>query len=52
MTRVEGFIIYNKETGQRLATLPLAISIGATVEAYEKEGHKVSWSWLEGEGEK
>ena len=49
MSRVKGFIIYNKETGQKLATLPLTIPIGATVEAYEKEGHKVCWGWLEGE---
>jgi hypothetical protein len=50
MSRVKGFIIYNKETRQKLATLPLTIPIGATVEAYEKAGHKVSWGWSEGEG--
>lgn len=49
MPRVVGFIIFNQETGQKLATLPLTIPIGATVEAYEKAGHKVSWGWLEEE---
>ena len=47
--RVVGFTIFNKETGQELATLPLTIPIGATVEAYEKAGHKVRWGWAEGE---
>lgn len=51
MSRVEGFNIYNKETGQKLATLPLTIPIGATVEAYEKAGHSVRWGWTEGENE-
>jgi hypothetical protein len=51
MSKVRGFIIYNRETGQKLATLPLTIPIGATVEAYKKEGYEVSWGWLEGEEE-
>ena len=51
MSRVEGFNIYNKETGQKLATLPLTIPIGATVEAYERAGHSVRWGWTEGEAD-
>ena len=47
MSRVTGFTIFNKETGQKLATLPLTIPIGATVEAYKREGHDVSWGWEE-----
>jgi len=47
MSRVEGFAIYNRETGQKLATLPLTVPIGATVEAYEKAGHSVRWGWTE-----
>lgn len=35
--RVVGFTIFNKKTGQELATLPLTIPIGATVEAYKKQ---------------
>jgi len=49
MSRVKGFIIFNQETGQKMATLPLTIPIGATVEAYEKAGHSVTWGWTEGE---
>jgi len=45
MSHVEGFTIYEKETGQVFATLPLTIPIGSTVEAYEKAGHNVNWSW-------
>ena len=48
MSRVEGFVIYDKETGQKLATLPLTVPIGSTIEAYEKAGHNVKWSWTEG----
>ena len=51
MGRVNGFIIYNQETGQKMATLPLTIPIGSTVEAYQKAGHKVTWGWEEGKGE-
>jgi len=47
MSRVTGFTIFNKATGQKLATLPLSIPIGATLEAYEREGHQVSWGWEE-----
>jgi hypothetical protein len=51
MSKVKGFNIYNSETGQKLATLPLTIPIGSTVEAYERDGYKVRWSWEEGEDE-
>jgi len=51
MNKVTGFTIFNKQTGQKLATLPLTIPIGATVEAYERDGHSVSWGWEEGESE-
>jgi hypothetical protein len=51
MSKVNGFIIFNQETGQKMATLPLTIPIGSTVEAYKKAGHKVAWGWEEGEDE-
>ena len=51
MSKVTGFIIFNKATGQKLATLPLTIPIGSTIEAYEKAGHNVSWGWEESESE-
>jgi hypothetical protein len=47
MSKVTGFTIFNKVTGQKLATLPLSIPIGATVEAYERDGHSISWGWEE-----
>ena len=47
MSRVIGFTIYEKNTGKELATLPLTIPIGQTVEAYKKEGHNVVWTWKE-----
>ena len=49
MSKVRGFTIFNKVTGEKLATLPLTIPIGATVEAYERDGHSVSWGWDESE---
>jgi len=49
VSRVTGFTIYNKATGEKLATLPLSIPIGATVKVYEREGHQVSWGWEEGD---
>ena len=50
MPNVNGFIIFNKETGEKLATLPLTIPIGSTVKAYEKAGHNVTWGWVEANG--
>ena len=47
MSNVKGFTIFNTETGEKLATLPLTIPIGSTIEAYEKAGHKVRWGWEE-----
>jgi len=47
MSKVTGFIIFDKATGRRFATLPLTIPIGATVDAYKREGHDVSWCWEE-----
>ena len=47
MSRVTGFSIFDKATGNKLATLPLTIPIGSTVEAYERAGHTVGWGWEE-----
>lgn len=46
---VSGFIVFDKTTGERLATLPLTIPIGSTIEGYEKAGHEVRWTWTESE---
>jgi hypothetical protein len=47
MSRVTGFSIFNKATGQKLATLPLSTPIKSTIDAYEREGYDVCWSWEE-----
>ena len=44
-----GFIVFDKTTGERLATLPLTIPIGSTIEAYQQAGYQVSWTWKETE---
>jgi len=49
MSMVTGFTIFETATGRKLATLPLTVPIGMTVEAYERAGHKVSWTWETGE---
>jgi hypothetical protein len=46
---ISGFIVFDKATGERLATLPLTIPIGSTIEGYEKAGHEVGWTWTESE---
>jgi hypothetical protein len=45
---VEGFTVFDKATGKKLASLPLTVPIGSTIEAYEKAGHTVTWGWTEG----
>lgn len=45
--RTTGFTIFNKATGNKLATLPLTIPIGSTVEAYKRAGYEVTWAWEE-----
>ena len=46
---ISGFIVLDKTTGERLATLPLTIPIGSTIEGYEKAGYEVRWTWTESE---
>ena len=43
------FSILDKATGKKLATLPLTIPIGATLEGFERAGHEVTWTWTEEE---
>lgn len=43
--RVAGFAIFDKQTGQVLATLPLTIPIGDTVDGFRRAGYEVSWHW-------
>lgn len=42
-----GFVVFDQETGERLATLPLGVPIGSTLDAYENAGYFVTWSWTE-----
>lgn len=44
MTR---FDIFDKATGETLATLPLTVPIGATVDAFTRAGQSVGWRWAE-----
>jgi hypothetical protein len=41
------FRVIDKNTGMPLAKLPLTISIKETLEAYERAGYEVEWSWSE-----
>lgn len=47
MTTLKCFVVFDTTTGERLATLPLTVPIGATVEAYINEGLQVRWTWAE-----
>lgn len=40
-----GFSILDETTGEKLATLPLTIPIGSTVEGFQTAGYKVTWIW-------
>ena len=45
MSTVTGFSIINNANGEKLATLPLTIPIGQTVEGFQVAGYDVSWTW-------
>jgi hypothetical protein len=49
VTKVTGFKILDKATGQELATYPLTVPIGSTVESYTESGQDVTWTWVEKE---
>lgn len=42
---VEGYTIYDKETGRDLATLPLTIPIGSSCDGFRRIGFQVGWRW-------
>jgi hypothetical protein len=44
-----GFSVLDKTTGKKLATLPLTIPIGSTVEGFQRAGYEVTWTWEKGE---
>jgi hypothetical protein len=39
------FVVIDTATNEPLATLPLTIPIGSTIEAYERAGYSVRWTW-------
>ena len=39
------FTISDSATLETLATLPLTLSISATIDAFEKAGYQVKWHW-------
>ena len=45
--KVAGFVIFDKTTGGVLATLPLTIPIGVTVDGFKQAGYEVDWHWKE-----
>lgn len=47
MRKVPAFSVIEKESGAVLAMLPRTMPIGETVEAYERAGFVVTWSWSE-----
>lgn len=47
MSTITAFSIIEKDSGSVLATLPLTVPIGATMDAYEQAGFDVKWSWSE-----
>ena len=42
---VPAFAVHDKITKTVLATLPLTVSIGDTVRAFERAGFHVTWRW-------
>ena len=44
-TKVNAFVVFDRATNKKLATLPLTAPIGATLEAYERAGLVVGWKW-------
>jgi hypothetical protein len=42
---LNAFVIFDRVTNKKLATLPLTAPIGATLEAYARAGLVVGWKW-------
>jgi hypothetical protein len=41
------FEVYEKDTGEVLAKLPLTIPIAATIDGYQRAGVNVGWTWID-----
>jgi hypothetical protein len=44
-TKVNAFVVFDKATNKKLATLPLTAPIQPTLDAYTRAGLAVDWKW-------
>ena len=44
-TKANAFVIFDKATNKKLATLPLTAPIQTMLDAYAKAGISVDWKW-------
>jgi hypothetical protein len=44
-TKVNAFVVFDRATNKKLATLPLTAPIQSTLDAYTKAGLAVDWKW-------
>jgi hypothetical protein len=44
-TKVNAFVVFDRATNKKLATLPLTAPIQATIDAYTRAGLEVGWKW-------
>jgi hypothetical protein len=44
-TTTNAFVVFDRATNKKLATLPLTAPIQATLDAYTRAGFAVDWKW-------
>jgi hypothetical protein len=44
-TTTNAFVVFDRATNKKLATLPLTAPIQATIDAYTRAGLAVGWKW-------
>jgi hypothetical protein len=44
-TTTNAFVVFDRASNKKLATLPLTAPIQATLDAYAKAGLAVDWKW-------
>lgn len=45
MSQERVFVVYDRDTGKNLVTLPLTYPIGLTVDIFRKAGYDAGWTW-------
>jgi hypothetical protein len=45
VSQERGFVIYDRDTGKNLVTLPLTYPIGLSVDLFRKAGYDAGWTW-------